>query len=868
MDNLFDLADLDETQSLNKAHDHKKDHDNDHDNNQANDQTNDTPPIPEYLQNVPDFTYEDYLTEQDPENFQPVYDNDSDYLNVLQEINSTDTIKPLYEPIYQDEHNSDYSVAKLDWVNKQNLNPEQKKAVLHTKGALLVLSGAGTGKTKVLTTRLAWLILSKQASPYEILTVTFTNKAASEMKIRASQLSNMPVDNWWLGTFHSLAGKILRANAPLVGLSSNFVILDPDDQIRLIKQILREMSLDKNDDKTITPRVINDQIQAYKDKGYIPKNIPENEKVILNDIDTVKVYEEYRKRLILVNAVDFGDLLLHTIEILKNNVTVAQYYQRRFKYILVDEYQDTNTAQYLWLKLLAMGHGNICCVGDDDQSIYSWRGAEVGNILRFSKEYPESSTIKLEQNYRSTGHILAAASAVIDNNEERLGKKLWTEDISGEKVLVKGNYDGNGEAKWISSEILKLKHMNKNTNLAEIGILVRTGSQTRAIEEQLLHGQVPYKIVGGVRFYERQEIRDAIAYLRVINNPADSLALERIINVPKRGIGTTSVNKIRVKSVENAMPLLQTMKNMIKDRSFKGKLLDKMQNICQLFDHWRESFDNDDLSSLARSVLEESTYIQMLKDQSQNGDLKAHGRLENINELYGALNEFATLSEFLEHVSLVMENEDKNDTSPKVSLMTLHGAKGLEFDYVFLPGWEEGLFPHQRSIDSGNHEVQEERRLAYVGITRGRKKVYITYADSRQQYNTWQKNQPSRFLAELPSENIITLNGGSYSHSQSYTKRTKYKHGMILHDGRPTDQSTDSYKENTTNINDTSLRSSTIPNTTTPPTKQKPTLTGKKVRHPKFGDGTVISTNGNKLTINFNQHEQKTIMSGFVKFLD
>jgi DNA helicase-2/ATP-dependent DNA helicase PcrA len=619
------------------------------------------------------------------------------------------------------------------------LNAAQRDAVESVEGPVLVLAGAGTGKTRVLTTRFAHILLSKRAFPSQVLAVTFTNKAAKEMRERLARALGQPVEGLWLGTFHALAAKMLRRFAERVGLTSGFSILDTDDQLRLLKQVMEAANLDT---KRWPANALMAQIQRWKDKGFLPGHIPTAESTDFANNRAEALYRAYQDRLRALNAVDFGDLLLLCVHLLKNDPEVLATYQRQFRYILVDEYQDTNLVQYYWLRLLAQGHKNICCVGDDDQSIYSWRGAEIENILKFERDFPGAKIIKLEANYRSTAPILAAAAHLIAHNDGRLGKTLHAgrESAHGEPVEIVSLWDSEEEARLVATRAETL--WRSNHKLSEIAILVRAGFQTRAFEERLIVHGIPYRIIGGLRFYERAEIRDAIAYLRLLVQPSDDLAFERIINTPKRGVGESALRLMHEASRAQTIPLFAATQHLIQTGGFKGKLLQTLRTLLAHFDDWRDTQTQSGPAVALDQILEESGYLAMWKaDKSP----EAPGRLENLKELSRALAEFESLTEFLEHVSLVTEAESQPDTE-KLSIMTLHGAKGLEFDTVFLPGWEEGLFPNQRALDEGgNKSLEEERRLAYVGLTRARERAIITHAARRRGYAGWNDALPSRF---------------------------------------------------------------------------------------------------------------------------
>lgn len=656
-------------------------------------------------------------------------------------------------------------MADPGWL--AGLNPEQRQAVEITDGPVLVLSGAGTGKTRVLITRLAYILGKRLAQPWQILAVTFTNRAAREMRERVGGLVGPMAESLWLGTFHALGVRILRKHGELVGLKSNFTILDSDDQLRLLKQV---MEADGIDHKKWPAQVVLSVIQRWKDKSLTPDRVTPSMAGDLAAGRAVELYRAYQDRLITLNAADFGDLLLHCLTLFQDHAEVLQEYQDRFRYILVDEYQDTNVAQYLWLRLLCQKHRNLCCVGDDDQSIYSWRGAEVGNILRFEKDFTDAKVVRLERNYRSTPTILAAASALIDHNEDRLGKTLKTagdaDTEPGAPVTVKGVWDGPEEARWVIEEIEALQ--TKGDSLLSMAILVRAGFQMLEFEERFITTGVPYRVVGGPRFYERLEIRDAIAYLRCINTPTDDLAFERIVNKPKRGIGDTTVQKIHVYARSAGLSLMEAALRLTETDELRAQTRNALTTLIGDMSRWRSLRDGLSPADLAAQVLDESGYTEMwMKDTSP----EAPGRLDNLKEFVGGLEEWDTIGAFLEHVSLVMENDSKSGDEA-VTIMTLHGAKGLEFDTVFLPGWEEEIFPHRRALDDGGGAaVEEERRLAYVGLTRARKKVSISFAANRRVYNQWQASLPSRFIGELPDEHVelISDNGlmGSFGEAQA-----------------------------------------------------------------------------------------------------
>ena len=737
------------------------------------------------------------------------------------------------------------------------LNPPQREAVQTIDGPLLVLAGAGTGKTRVLTTRLAHILCEAKAWPQQILTVTFTNKAAQEMKERVRTLlgemaaDGRPpaVDGWWLGTFHALGARMLRKHADLVGLASNFTIIDADDQVRLIKQLMIDAELDT---KKWAPKVMAGKISEWKDKVRLPRDLKPSDGGEMANGKLVMIYRQYQDRLKVLNACDFGDLLLHVITILRDpaNAHILQDYQNQFKYILVDEYQDTNVAQYMWLRLLAGAQGynkgynketenkpvNICCVGDDDQSIYGWRGAEVGNILRFEQDFPGAKIIRLEQNYRSTGHILSAASSVISNNQDRMGKTLWSDQEQGEKVSVRGLWDGEAEARWVGEEIETLQR--KKWDLNQIAVLVRAGFQMREFEDRFFKLGVPYRVIGGPRFYERLEIRDALAYLRVTVQPADDLALERIINTPKRAIGNATLQTLYSFARSKGISLYDAILTLCESDELRPKVKSTLMKLTDDFERWRGMMDTNPHTELASMILEESGYIQMWQ---MDKTPEAPGRLENLRELISGLSEFETLPEFLEHVALVLETQDTKETD-LVTIMTLHGAKGLEFDAVFLPGWEEGLFPSQRTMDeNGLKGLEEERRLAYVGITRARKKSYISFAGNRRIYGQWVNAVPARFVDELPEDDITAeTDAGLYGPGRS----SHWDSSGMAAAARTQERS----RERKVMSEDGTIMA-----------------VQDRVFHDKFGYGTIIHIDGHKLDIVFDHGGKKRVLDSFVK---
>jgi DNA helicase-2/ATP-dependent DNA helicase PcrA len=829
------------------------------------------------------------------------------------------------------------------------LNPEQRDAVETLDGPVLVLAGAGTGKTRVLTCRIAHILSQGRARPGEILSVTFTNKAAREMKLRLGQMLGQAVEGMpWLGTFHSIGGRILRSHAELVQLKSNFTVLDVDDQIRLLKQLLQAENID---DKRWPARMLAGLIDGWKNRGLTPSQVPAGEAAVFGNGKGGKLYAAYQERLKILNAADFGDLLLEDIRLFREHPDVLRQYQSRFKFILVDEYQDTNVAQYLWLRLLAQapsspkphlpsiipGHAeganhdvqshigesgdeadsvrdsgftpagaprnderntaaaaaatppkNICCVGDDDQSIYGWRGAEVDNILRFDHDFPGAKVIRLERNYRSTGHILAAASHLIAHNEGRLGKTLRTEDVDGEKVTVTGSWDSEEEARAIGEEIEQLQRAGEKLN--DVAILVRASFQMREFEDRFVTLGLPYRVIGGPRFYERAEIRDALAYLRVINSPADDLAFERIVNVPKRGLGDATVQMLHDHARKRRIPLSEAARAVVETDELKPKARGSLRDLIASFDRWRAQREVTSHTELAEIVLDESGYTEMWqKDRSAD----AAGRLENLKELVRSMEEFENLQGFLEHISLVMDRDGGADDDA-VSLMTLHSAKGLEFGNVFLPGWEEGLFPSQRTLDEqGRAGLEEERRLAHVGLTRARRRAKLYFATNRRIHGTWSTTIPSRFLDELPAHNveITEAKGGSgwggsggygpsrfdnvESFGSSYTtpgwqraqaNRARNQGGRNGQGGFDESQSPFSSRD-TGGFS----RSKRAPMTIEGELVAKSTgATSEfsledRVFHQKFGYGQVVKIDGNKLTIAFEKAGEKKVVDSFVE---
>jgi DNA helicase-2/ATP-dependent DNA helicase PcrA len=727
------------------------------------------------------------------------------------------------------------------------LNPVQRQAVEALDGPVLVLAGAGTGKTRVLTARLVHLLATARAMPSHILAVTFTNKAANEMRQRVEHLLGRPVEGWWLGTFHSIGTRILRRHAEVAGLRPNFTILDADDQVRLLKQI---MAAEQIDDKRWPARLLMGVIQRWKDRGLLPEQVTAGEDSEVANGGALGIYRQYQERLRTLNAVDFGDLLLLNLALFKARPDVLADYQRRLRYILVDEYQDTNVSQYLWLRLLAQAHRNICCVGDDDQSIYGWRGAEVGNILKFEQDFPGARVIRLEQNYRSTARILAAASALIAHNRDRLGKTLWTatRDVEpGEKLRLRAVWDGEDEARFVGEEIEALQR--RGERLAEIAILVRAGFQTREFEERLLTLGVPYRVVGGPRFYERQEIRDALAYLRLVNQPDDDLAFERIVNLPRRGIGDATLRAAHALARAKGASLTAAARELVTTDELKPAARRALAGFLNDLDRWRAMVDRTPHPELAETILEESGYVAMWRDSKA---AEAPGRLDNLKEMIPAMGEFDSLNGFLEHVSLVMEQAGEAE-GEVVSIMTLHAAKGLEFDTVFLPGWEEELFPNRRTLDEGGAKaLEEERRLAYVGLTRARKRVVISFAQHRRIFNAWVACLPSRFLGELPAEEVEAEGG-----TGAGVARDAALESAASWSAPPRWQPRGLGRSSPPMIDGTARAIDPAP--------VGRFASGARVFHQKFGYGTVAAVDGDRLDIEFDKAGRKKVMDSFVQ---
>ncbi|MGV3575695.1 MAG: ATP-dependent helicase [Devosia sp.] len=751
----------------------------------------------------------------------------------------------------------------------RGLNPEQREAVESIDGPLLVLAGAGTGKTRVLTTRIAHILTTKRAWPSEILSVTFTNKAAREMKERIGHLVGANVEGMqWLGTFHYIGARILRRHAELVDLKSDFTILDTDDQIRLLKQLIEAEHIDE---KRWQAKVLAAQIDGWKNKGLRPENISAAESGGFANGRGAKLYAAYQARMKVLNAADFGDLLLECIHLFRTYPDVLAEYHGRFKYILVDEYQDTNTAQYLWLRLLAQGkpagESNICVVGDDDQSIYGWRGAEVDNILRFEKDFPGARVIKLERNYRSTANILRAASTIIAFNEGRLGKTLHTDvGEKGEPISVTNVWDSEEEARTVGEEIEN--YQRKGENLNSMAILVRASYQMRELEERFITLGLNYRVVGGPRFYERKEIRDAIAYLRVISNPSDGLSFERIINTPKRGLGDSTVQLLHDASRAANVSLLAATRMLLETEELKPKQRSTLRDLVGQFDYWSSLLHDKPHFELAEQVLDESGYTAMWQaDKSPD----APGRLENLKELVHSMEEFETLGGFLEHISLVMDR-DTLDADDAVTIMTLHGAKGLEFNTVFLTGWEDGTFPSQRSMDeSGRVGLEEERRLAYVGITRGRKRVRISSAQNRRIHGRWQSTIPSRFLDELPPDIVEVTDTGSsyggygYGGGGGATSRFNKADPFESVYETPGWQRARANQANRKGGGPLTIDGELVARSVDLGGQSSGYKVGERVFHLKFGYGDVISVEGNKLTIDFEKAGTKKVLESFIQ---
>ena len=748
----------------------------------------------------------------------------------------------------------------------QGLNPPQREAVLTTEGPVLLLAGAGTGKTAALTARLAHLLASRLAWPSEILAVTFTNKAAREMRERVSHITGGAVEGMpWLGTFHSVAARMLRRHAELVGLENNFTILDTDDQLRLLKQLIVAAELDE---KRWPARQLAGLIDRWKNRGWTPAHIDAAESEAFANGRGQELYAAYQARLKTLNACDFGDLLLHMLTIFRTHADVLEQYRERFKYILVDEYQDTNASQYDWLRLLAEPRRNICVVGDDDQSIYSWRGAEVANILRFEKDFPGAAVIRLEQNYRSTPHILGAAGGLIAHNSGRLGKQLWTEIDAGEKVKVIGVWDGPEEARRVGEEIET--HVRRGGSLNDCAILVRAQFQTREFEERFIAIGLPYQIVGGFRFYERAEIRDALAYLRLVAQPADDLAFDRIVNQPKRGLGDKALATIHDFARRIDQPLLLAAAQLLDSDELRPAARNALARFVADIARWRQMAADLPHPELARILLDESGYTAMLQaDRSA----ESAGRLENLAELTRAMEEYDSLGAFLEHVSLVMDN-DAQKGGEQVTIMTIHAAKGLEFPLVFLAGWEEGVFPSQRALDEGGlASLEEERRLAYVAITRAREQAFILHAANRRIYGQWTSSIPSRFVGELPDEHIeqeTTMSGGESlwraqwsEHADPFAHLAASGSSRASTRGAGWQRAQGRFNAQPQRVIEARASAVSLGN------KGRDDLSvGMRVFHGKFGYGEIVEIEGNKLEIEFEKAGRKRVLDTFVSLGD
>jgi len=745
------------------------------------------------------------------------------------------------------------------------LNPEQRAAVEATEGPVLVLAGAGTGKTRVLTTRLAHILTTGKARPWELLAVTFTNKAAREMRARITDLVGPSAEGLrWLGTFHSVAAQILRRHAELVGLKSSYTIIDTDDQERLIKQILTAENIDP---KRWTPRHLAGLIDHWKNRGWSPEALPATEGAHFANNRGAALYAQYQDRLRVLNACDFGDLLLHNLTIFTRHQDVLADFHKRFRYILVDEYQDTNVAQYLWLRLLAQGRRNLCCVGDDDQSIYGWRGAEVDNILRFERDFPGAQVIRLERNYRSTEHILAAASGLITANKDRLGKTLWTDARGGQKVQVRGVWDGEAESRLVAEDI---EGWRRDRRFSEVAILVRASFQMRAFEERFVLLQIPYTVIGGPRFFERAEIRDAHAYLRLVQSPDDDLAFERIVNTPRRGIGDSTVQKLLTLARSQGVSALAAARDLVRSDELTARARTALATFLRDLDRWRGQAQSLHHPRLTEMILEESGYVDVLRlDKGPTSQT----RLENLKELVQSMAAFDTLEAYLEHVSLVADL-DREAGDDAVQIMTLHSAKGLEFPLVFLPGWEEGVFPSQRSIDeNGERGLEEERRLAYVGLTRAREEARISFAANRQVYGRWTSQLPSRFVDELPLASVEASSetgyyGGGLGQREgglrdggSRWDETNYGSGYDspgwkraqsrgYAGGPPGRTRVIEGEGRLVAISDPDVPSAYAP--------------GDRVFHQKFGYGRVMAVEGNKLSVAFEAAGEKKVIDSFV----
>ncbi len=750
-------------------------------------------------------------------------------------------------------------VAGPDYLD--GLNPEQRAAVEATEGPVLVLAGAGTGKTRVLTTRLAHLLATGKARPWELLAVTFTNKAAREMRTRIADIIGPGAEGLrWLGTFHSMAAQILRRHAELVGLKSSYTIIDTDDQERLFKQLLEAANIDA---KRWTPRHLAGLIDHWKNRGWTPDKLPPTEGAHFANNRGAALYGAYQARLRILNACDFGDLLLHNLTLFTAHPDVLAEYHRRFAYILVDEYQDTNVAQYLWLRLLAQKRSNICCVGDDDQSIYGWRGAEVDNILRFERDFPGAKVIRLERNYRSTEHILAAASGLIAANKGRLGKTLWTKAQGGAKVQVRGVWDGEAESRLIAEDIERWK---KGRRYRDMAILVRASYQMRAFEERFVLLKIPYVVIGGPRFFERAEIRDAHAYLRLIQSPDDDLAFERIVNTPRRGVGDTTVQKLLQLARRRGVSAMAAARDLAASDEIAGRARTALAGFLRDLDRWRGQREALPHPRLTETVLEESGYIDALRlDKGPTSQT----RLENLKELVQSMGAFETLEAYLEHVSLVMDL-DRGGGDDAVQIMTLHSAKGLEFPLVFLPGWEEGVFPSQRSMDeSGEKGLEEERRLAYVGLTRAREEARISFVANRQVYGRWTSQLPSRFVDELPLASVEAASETGYYGGGPGMREVGSRWEDVAYGAgydspgwkRAQARGYAGGPPGRTQVIEGEGRLVAISD----PGMASAYARGDRVFHQKFGYGSVTAVEGNKLTVAFEKAGEKRVIDSFLE---
>jgi DNA helicase-2/ATP-dependent DNA helicase PcrA len=744
------------------------------------------------------------------------------------------------------------------------LNPEQRAAVEAVEGPVLVLAGAGTGKTRVLTTRLAHILATGRARPWELLSVTFTNKAAREMRVRITDIIGPAAEGLrWLGTFHSIAAQILRRHAELVGLKSSFTIIDVDDQERLIKQLLEAENIDA---KRWTPRHFAGLIDHWKNRGWTPQRLPPAEGAHFANNRGAKLYALYQDRLRVLNACDFGDLLQHNLTIFTSHPDVLADYHRRFRYILVDEYQDSNVAQYLWLRLLAQGRQNLCCVGDDDQSIYGWRGAEVDNILRFERDFPGAKVVRLERNYRSTAHILAAASGLIAANKDRLGKTLWTEGDLGQKVKVRGVWDGEAESRLIADEIERW--IKDKRRYREVSILVRASFQMRAFEERFVMLQIPYQVIGGPRFFERAEIRDAHAYLRLVQSEDDDLAFDRIVNTPKRGIGETTVQKLLAVARGAGVSATAAARELIRTDELPARTRTALSNFLRDLDRWTAAAQTMPHPRLLETILEESGYTDALRlDKGPT----AQTRLDNLKELVQSMGAFETLQAYLEHVALVMDL-DRESGEDSVQIMTLHSAKGLEFPLVFLPGWEEGVFPSQRSMDEkGEKGLEEERRLAYVGITRAREEARISFAANRQVYGRWTSQLPSRFVDELPVANVEAASETGYygggpgmrePNSRWDAEAAAFGSGYDSPGWRRAHER--KYRGGPAGVTQVIEGEGRLV-AVSEPSATGDFARGERVFHVKFGYGRILAIEGNKLTVDFEKAGEKKVIDSFVE---